>query len=553
MARIPESFLQALRERTDIVPLIQERVSLRKTGTNYSACCPFHEEKTPSFTVSPSKQFFHCFGCGEHGDAIAFISRSAGLSFSEAVEKLAQRAGLSMPAVSQEDPAFLQEQKQLMEACTAATHYFQQQLQASTPAGQRALAYLHRRGLSRATIEKFQIGYAPESWQALYPALRAEGISEWALLATGLVIQKEGASGRIYDRFRGRVMFPIQDARGRCIGFGGRTLDPKAVTAKYLNSPETAIFHKGHSLYGLAQALRSPSIPYWIIVEGYMDVITLHQAGISGVVATMGTAMGAWHLKRLRQSGAPIIFCFDGDPAGQRAAWRALEVCLPLLEAGCDIRFIRVPEGDDPDSWVQRIGKAGFEQQVGQALPLSEFLATSLERQVSLDTVEGRAKLVSLAKPLLMQIPPGTYRTMMEDMIQKRVGLLNVARESRGERRFSRRPLAGPPTTLSQKMTWLLGCYPHWWEQLSLAEQELLRSAGVLKPQEAIQWIDTPQAQAWLLFFPTEGQAQAEWQAMLAKLRQGAVSEQVAQLLVKARQQGLSSAEKQQLKDLLER
>ncbi len=407
MARIPESFITELMNRVDIVDVIDSRVPLKKTGREFQACCPFHTEKSPSFTVSPQKQFYHCFGCGAHGTAIGFLMEYDRLEFPDAVRQLAESVGMEVPVEAGNEERI---DAGLYDVMEAATSHFR----AALKGNERAIAYLKGRGLTGEIAAEFGLGYAPDSWEGLMNHLRERGFRKDALLATGLGIP--GKQGQPYDRFRDRVMFPIRDRRGRVIAFGGRVLDKGE--PKYLNSPETPLFHKGRELYGLweaKQALRE--LPRLMVVEGYMDVVALAQAGIRYAVATLGTATTPEHLDRLFRTTKEVVFCFDGDKAGRRAAWRALETALGSVRDGRQLKFLFLPEGEDPDTLVRKEGKAALESRIETAQPLSAFLVDALSRQVDLGSIEGRAKLVDLAKPLVERIPDVVYREMLQEKL----------------------------------------------------------------------------------------------------------------------------------------
>lgn len=416
---IPQSFIHDLLNRVDIVDTIDRHVPLKKAGANFVACCPFHNEKTPSFTVSQTKQFYHCFGCGAHGNAISFLIEYSGLSFVEAVQSLAGYAGLKVPLQSSDisskridsndlsqDPEINQghendeiASEDLINAMQIATHYYREQLKLS----EKAIAYLKKRGISGKTAARFAIGYAPAAWQNLeavfsdYSSERTRKI----LTQAGLVIVNDDA--KQYDRFRDRIMFPILNQKGQIIGFGGRVLAQEE--PKYLNSPETTLFGKGRELYNFFSARRAiRETNCVIVVEGYMDVIALSEHGIDNVVATLGTATTSFHVQKLLRQTDNVIFCFDGDQAGRKAAWRALENSLELLTDGKYLGFLFLPEDADPDSYVNQYGKESFEKQIIQAMPLSEFFFKELCTGIRLQTSEGRAKLVKDAKPLLQRI-----------------------------------------------------------------------------------------------------------------------------------------------------
>lgn len=412
---IPRAFIQDLLNRVDVVEVIDRYVPLKRAGANYKACCPFHHEKTPSFTVSPSKQFYHCFGCGAHGSAIGFLMEYRGLGFVDAVRELAASVGMKMPEAEQLDvhpPAA--EAAELYSVLERATRFYRESLKRSP----QAIAYLKRRGLSGEVAARFGIGYAPADWQALAGCFDDYG-SIW-LEKAGLVLRGEG--GRRYDRFRDRIMFPIADNRGRIVGFGGRVLGEGE--PKYLNSPETPIFEKGRELYGLFQA-RSPirDTGRVLVVEGYMDVVALAQHGIGYACATLGTATTGAQAHQLLRQADQVIFCFDGDEAGRRAAWRALEAMLPHVTDGKEVSFLFLPAGEDPDSLVRRIGGPGFEALLSDAVSLSAYLIEGLAPQGALASDEGRARLLKEAKPLVSRIQAPGLGFLVRRRLAERVGL----------------------------------------------------------------------------------------------------------------------------------
>ena len=437
---IPKSFIHDLLSRLDIVDVIERYVPLKKAGANYIACCPFHSEKSPSFTVSQSKQFYHCFGCGAHGTAIGFVMEHGGLGFVDAVEELARSAGVTVP---REAP--IQEQAQqhkavtdLYEVMQSATRYYRDQLKQSSP----AIDYLKRRGLSGEIALRFGIGYAPEGWQNLGSVFA--NYQDSSLLETGLVIENE--DGKRYDRFRGRIMFPIVNTRGQVIGFGGRVLysgDPK-----YLNSPETALFEKGRELYGLFQALKAIRAKRQVlVVEGYMDVVALAQSGIEYVVATLGTATTPYHVQKMLRLTDKVMFCFDGDAAGQRAAWRAMENALPQLVDGKNIGFLFLPSRHDPDSFVREHGTAAFEQLLQEALSLSSYMLRELSMQVDLHTQEGRTALLQRAKPLLTVISAPTTALLLRKEVASLAGITQEELEAL----YAIKPIGASPRRAPQK------------------------------------------------------------------------------------------------------
>jgi len=411
---IPDSFKQELLHRVDIVDVIERYVPLKKGGANYSACCPFHTEKTPSFTVSPTKQFYHCFGCGVHGNAISFLIEYQGLGYVEAVKDLAESVGMKMPEFEPRTKK-PEDGPDLYEIMKRACDYYRDQLKA-TP---RAIEYLKGRGLTGKIAASFGIGYAPDGWQNLESVFPS--YADKALKDAGLVIDPEGG-GRRYDRFRDRIMFPILNQRGSVIAFGGRVLGEGE--PKYLNSPETPLFEKGRELYGLVQA--RPAIRAAgraIVVEGYMDVVALAQHGIEYAVATLGTATSATHIQKLLRQTDEVVFCFDGDAAGRKAAWHALEVSLPYLADNKTVRFLFLPPEHDPDSFVREEGKEAFEKRLGDSRPLSEFLLEELKSRTDLGTAEGRSRLAHEAKPLLQKVSAPALRLQLLKALAEAAGM----------------------------------------------------------------------------------------------------------------------------------
>jgi DNA primase len=395
---IPESFKQDLLNRVDVVEVVSRYVRLKKAGANFSGLCPFHNEKTPSFTVSPTKQFYHCFGCGAHGNAIGFLMSYGGLGYVDAIKDLAGAAGMQVPAWQPRTPQEAEQRERetdLTAVMEQAMEFYRGELKKSA----RAIDYLKGRGLTGEIAARFRIGYAPDDWQGLESCF--ENYSDPALVECGLVIEQDG---KRYDRFRDRVVFPIFNARGAVIGFGGRVLKDED-TPKYLNSPETPVFEKGREVYGLVQArvaLRASGRV--LVVEGYLDVVALAQFGVGYAVATLGTATTPVHVAKLLRLADELVFSFDGDAAGRKAAWRALEVSLPLATDAKPIRFLFLPEEDDPDSYVRKHGKEGFERLVREAPTLSSFLLAELRAGAELSTAEGRSRLLVEAKPLVQKV-----------------------------------------------------------------------------------------------------------------------------------------------------
>jgi len=421
LSRIPQSFFDDLLNRIDIVDVIDHRVKLKKSGKNYSACCPFHEEKTPSFTVSQDKQFYYCFGCGATGSAITFLVEYERLGFIDAVESLARLAGVEVPRENNEQHQQQDSKlKKLYSILSKANTYYQAQLKEHKHRDS-AVTYLQNRGLSGNIARDFQIGYAPPGWDGLIHELGQDTENKRLLIDSGLIIEKE-EDKRLYDRFRHRIMFPIRDVRGRTIGFGGRVLgDDKP---KYLNSPETDVFHKGTELYGLYEARQANrQLEQIIVVEGYMDVIALAQYDITNAVATLGTACGEDHLNLAFRYTSEIIFCFDGDNAGRTAAKRALTNSLNAMEDGRQIKFLFLAEGQDPDTLVRQIGKERFLAQTKQSKPLEEFLFDVAAEDLDITTMEGRARFSKIAAPLINLLPEGVFRVLMFDNLAKRTGL----------------------------------------------------------------------------------------------------------------------------------
>lgn len=428
---IPESFIQELLHRVDVVDLIDGFVPLKKAGANYAACCPFHNEKSPSFTVSPTKQFYHCFGCGAHGTAISFLMEYSGLGFIDAIKDLSSRVGLQVPEDEGRRPHDGPKITALTDIMARAAKYYYEQLKRS----ETAINYLKARGVSGEVAQKFGIGYAPDGWQNLGATFEDYTITE--LQVAGLVIKNE--QGRLYDRFRDRVMFPIMNQKGEVIAFGGRVMGEGE--PKYLNSPETPLFEKGREVFGLPQAraaLRDKDTA--IVVEGYMDVVALAQHGVGNAVATLGTATTATHVQKLLRQVDRIVYCFDGDNAGRKAAWRALENSLEALPEQKSIGFVFLPDGEDPDSFVRSQGTEAFDRLITQAMPLSEFLLRELASHCDMTSAEGRAKLVAEAKPLLGRLQTPLLRLQLV----KRLAEASGFSQPEVERLCDLRPIVRP-------------------------------------------------------------------------------------------------------------
>ena len=419
--RIPQYFIDQLLERIDIVDLIDGFVPLKKAGANYKACCPFHDEKSPSFTVSQDKQFYHCFGCGANGTAITFLMEHNHQEFRDAIETLAQQAGMQIPEEAQGSNHTNNQKKSesgidLYQLTKKVSDFYAQQLK-QHPQAETAKTYLKNRGLTGEIAKRFQIGFAPDAWDTVLKQFGSDEKQQAALLQAGLLTKNEDKN-RVYDKFRHRIMFPIEDYRGRLVGFGGRVMD--SGEPKYLNSPETPIFHKGSELYGFYAArgeIRNDNLA--IAVEGYMDVIALAQFDINIAVAALGTALTNTHLQRLFRITANIAICFDGDRAGRQAAWRAMENALPLMQDGRSIKFLFLPQGEDPDSMVRRHGKDEFMRLIDNAMPLTDFLIDSLQSECNLETLEGRAKLANECKPYIAKLPSGVLKTLIMERLSK--------------------------------------------------------------------------------------------------------------------------------------
>ena len=424
---IPQSFIDDLLNRTDIVDVVSSRVQLKKTGKNFSACCPFHKEKTPSFSVSPDKQFYYCFGCGAGGNALGFIMDHDNLDFPQAVEDLAKAAGMEVP---REQGVKGQKPRQptdspLYPLLTAAAEFYRQALK-NHPTRRAAVDYLKGRGLSGEIARDFGLGFAPPGWDNLYKHLSSDTLQQKVMIDAGLLIEN-AETGKRYDRFRDRVMFPIRDSRGRVIAFGGRVLgDDKP---KYLNSPETPVFHKGQELYGLFEARKyNRNLDEIIVVEGYMDVIALAQQGLRNAVATLGTATSEEHLKRLFRVVPNVLFCFDGDQAGRNAAWRALEATLSSLQDGRRARFLFLPEGEDPDTLVRSEGTDAFRARINQhAQPLADYFFEQLTKEADPRSLEGKAHMATLAAPLIDKVPGANLKTLMRQRLTEITGLTGEA------------------------------------------------------------------------------------------------------------------------------
>ncbi|MGE5622779.1 MAG: DNA primase [Bacillota bacterium] len=498
---IPQSFIQDLLNRVDIVDVVGRYVQLKKGGANFMGLCPFHNEKSPSFTVSPTKQFYHCFGCGAHGTAIGFLIEYSGLGFVDAVKELAQNVGMTVPSEDRLPPAQRAEAQAkslaLTDVMAKASDYYRQELRGA----QHAIAYLKKRGLTGEIAARFGLGYAPEGWDSLRAVFERYDVPE--LVEAGLVIDKseEGGGRKRYDRFRDRIMFPIRNTKGQVIGFGGRVLD--GGEPKYLNSPETPLFQKGNELYGLfeaRQAIREAG--YALVTEGYMDVVALAQLGFPQAVATLGTACTPTHVHKLLRQTDQVIFSFDGDAAGRRAARRALEACLPHATDNRTLKFLFLPAEHDPDSYIRELGAEAFEQQVRDAMPLSEFLLKEVTRENDLRTSEGRAKAQFEAKPLLQAMPPSGLRLQIVRSLAQATqttpaeieALFELSQPVARTKVAPARTKRTPPIGLERQMMRILVAHPELAAEL---DREALDAAAQLAPDNAemlLQLIDACRA-----------------------------------------------------------
>jgi DNA primase len=580
--RIPKQFIDDLIQRVDIVEVIDARVPLKKAGKDYKACCPFHEEKTPSFTVSPDKQFYHCFGCGVHGTAIGFLMDYEHLSFPEAVEELARQAGIEVPheargTISAEPPIGAD----LAELLREAARFYRQQLREHADAP-KAVDYLKGRGITGEIAKEFELGFAPDGWDHLLRALGKDEKTREALVTAGLAVKKEG--GGYYDRFRARVMFPIHDHRGRIVGFGGRVLDQGE--PKYLNSPETPLFHKGRELYGLYRARDAIKRENRVlVVEGYMDVVALAQYGIDYAVATLGTATTREHLERLFRHAPEVVFSFDGDRAGREAAWRALENALPVLHEGRQVSFLFLPEGEDPDTLVRKEAAEAFTARLKAAMPLPDFLFQGLTRQVDLARLDGRARLVELARPYLAKLPPGVLHEMLlgqlAELSQIDPEKLSTLMKKAGNNPAAVRTRAStgaaakePPSVVRMSIALLLQhpklavSTPDLHElrdpqlpglPLFLEVFGVLREAPGLTTAAVLEHFRGHEQEQVLMRLAAwqhpalepEG-VEAEYQGVLEQLKRAAIKDRTERLLRKEKIEGLNDAEKGELARLLE-
>ncbi|HKE46933.1 MAG TPA: DNA primase [Rhodanobacteraceae bacterium] len=564
--RIPDKFIDELLARVDIVDVIQERVPLKKSGRDWSARCPFHDERSPSFTVSPTKQFYHCFGCGAHGSAIGFLMNYDRLEFPDAVEELASRAGLKVPYEGGRE-APREDTTDLYAVLDAAAAFFRRQLAAN----ETAQAYFTNRGLDESTLAKFNLGYAPDQWDALKNALGTSAQRIALLEKAGMLTS--GERGSKYDRFRHRVMFPILDRRGRTIAFGGRVL-VKEDTPKYLNSPETPLFHKGRELFGLWQVREAhQKIPRLVVVEGYMDVISLHQFGVPQAVATLGTATTRDHAEILFRQCADVYFCFDGDRAGRQAAWRAVESVLPRMRDGRQALFLFLPDGEDPDTLIRKEGTSGFEERLKNATPLSEFFFGEIGKDVNLASLDGKARLAERARPMLAQIPDGAFRDLMLGELDRLAGVhVQVAAPvvegvaAKSPARPQQRSLVRSAVALLVQTPQLAAAIEPPWTFSELRQPgipllveliALCRDRPDITTGSLIEhFAERDEARALqklaVMDFPggTE-EARLEFLDALRQLERQTVQQRIDDLLVKQGAAGLGDAEKHELRNLL--
>lgn len=586
MGHIPESFIQEVLSRVNIVDVIRTaKVPIQKAGANYMACCPFHHEKTPSFSVNQTKQFYHCFGCGVHGDAIDFLKEFSGLNFVEAIEELAHSVGLEVP---QERGVIKQVDSTLYQLMLDVAEFYQANLK-QHPASEIAVAYLKRRGLTGEIAKEYGLGFAPSGWDNVLSTFGKTAKAQELLQEVGLIIKNE--HGQIWDRFRDRIMFPIRDPKGRVLGFGGRTLKVDDKGPKYLNSPETPLFHKGECLFGLYELLkRQPKISRIILVEGYMDVIAIMQHNILGALATLGTAITEQHLKKLFHYSPSIIFCFDGDTAGRQAALKAMHNLLTLMQDGYDIKFVFLPEGSDPDSYLRQQGVAAFEALLNRGLPLSEYFFETILQQVEPRSIDTRAKFVNIAKPLLSKLPKSVFREMMFHRLSDLVSVARNMVESEGRDTYARAYYNKQNYGRKAQKSTLVGVHslsPAMLVALLLIRQPefigllpdkipfehieaegipllaatltLLRQKSYLKTEQIeaelaaknARWKDLPLAHPAIEFLPQEGKEQALLDATQYLI--AFASRQMSQhLLESSKNRELSDEEKNQLKKLLD-
>ena len=564
--RIPDSFIDELLARVDIVDVIERRVPLKKAGREWTACCPFHNERTPSFYVSPAKQFFHCFGCGAHGSAIKFLMDYERLEFPDAIEELAQAVGLKVPYENSRDNAPREDKTDLYAVLDATARWYEGEL----PTSAEAKAYCAKRGLDAETIARFRIGWAPAGYDGVIRTLGTSERRMQLLTEAGMVASSE--RGSKYDRFRERLMFPIMDRRGRVIAFGGRVLQSEQ-GPKYLNSPETPLFHKGRELFALWQVKQANSnLARIVVVEGYMDVIALHQAGLPIAVATLGTATTPDHTEVLFRAAPDVVFCFDGDRAGRAAAWKALESTLPRLRDGRQAYFLFLPEGEDPDTLVRKEGKEGFEKRLREATPLSEYFFGELSHDVDMASLDGRARLAERVRPLIARLPDGAFRDLMAQELEKRSGARAVLEQDSNARRTVQRPVAVQRSLVRSAIALLLAQpgiadqieKPYAFLRLDKPGVELLaelldtaRARPGINPAVLVEHFNgRPEYAALqkLMAATVVGEPEiqrTEFFDALVKMEQQAIAQRRDALVAKNREGALTDAEKAELRELL--
>ncbi|TAL87716.1 MAG: DNA primase [Rhodanobacter sp.] len=561
---IPDSFIDELLARVDIVDVVERRVPLKKAGREWTACCPFHDERTPSFYVSPAKQFFHCFGCGVSGSAIKFLMDFDRLEFPDAVEELAQTAGLTVPREGNGEAVPREDKTDLYALLEAAASWYEGEL----PGHAEVQAYCSKRGLDAETIKRFRLGWAPAGYDGVIKSLGNSPRRMDLLAEAGMVASND--KGSKYDRFRERLMFPILDRRGRVIAFGGRVLQADQAP-KYLNSPETPLFHKGRELFALWQVKQANQhLSRIVVVEGYMDVIALHQAGLPIAVATLGTATTPEHTEVLFRAAPDVVFCFDGDRAGRAAAWKALESALPRLRDGRQAYFLFLPDGEDPDSLIRKEGRHGFEQRITEAMPLSDYFYGELSRDVGMGSLDGRARLAERARPLLGRLPDGAFRDLMTQELEKRSGVSARLPTGSTPQRATQRPAAAQRSLVRSAIALLLAqpgmaaevAKPYQFLQLDrpgvplLAELlDLARSrSGINSARLVEHFAERPEYPALQKLMATmmvgEPETQrTEFLQALARMEHQALIQR--RNLLSARRQQLSEEEKAELRMLL--
>lgn len=563
---IPDSFIDELLARVDIVDVIERRVPLKKAGREWTACCPFHNERSPSFYVSPAKQFFHCFGCGVHGSAIKFLMDYDRLEFPDAVEELAQTVGLTVPREGGREAAPREDKTDLYALLDAAAGWYEGEL----PRNADAQAYCKKRGLDAETIKRFRLGWAPAGYDGVMKSLGSTPRRLELLNEAGMVASNE--KGSKYDRFRERLMFPILDRRGRVIAFGGRVLSSEQ-SPKYLNSPETPLFHKGRELFALWQVKQAnANLLRIVVVEGYMDVIALHQAGLPIAVATLGTATTPEHTEVLFRAAPDVVFCFDGDRAGRAAAWKALESALPRLRDGRQAYFLFLPDGEDPDSLVRKEGKEGFEKRIKEAMPLSDYFFNELLHDVEMGSLDGRARLAERARPLIGKLPDGAFRDLMAQELEKRSGARAMLQVDPGTHRAVQRPVAVQRSLVRSAISLLLAQpgladqveKPYRFLRLDKPGVELLaelldiaRSRPGINPAMLVEhFAERPEYPSLQKLMASLSVGEPEIQQIeffdaLMRMEDQAITQRRDALTSKSREGALDSAEKTELRELL--